>query len=76
MLFIYADMENLLEKNRHFWLQLLVIHCLLIVPLMYQKNHNYYRGKDCMKKFCTDLRKHATKIIDCEQKKRNDVIDK
>ena len=29
-----------------------------------------------MKNFCTDLRKHATKIIDCEQKKRNDVIDK
>ena len=29
-----------------------------------------------MKNFCTDLRKHATKIIDGEQKKRNDVIDK
>ena len=24
---------------------------------------NYYRGKDCMKKFCEDLRIHATKII-------------
>ena len=24
---------------------------------------DYYRGKDCMKKFCKDLRKHATKII-------------
>ena len=24
---------------------------------------DYYRGKDCMKKFCKDLGEHATKII-------------
>ena len=30
---------------------------------------DYYRGKDCMKKFCKDLRKHATKIINYEKKK-------
>ena len=24
---------------------------------------NHYRGKDCMKKFCKDLREHAIKII-------------
>ena len=24
---------------------------------------NYYRGEDCMTKFCKDLREHATKII-------------
>ena len=30
---------------------------------------NYYRGKGCMKKFCKDLRKHATKIINYEKKK-------
>ena len=29
---------------------------------------NYYRGEDCMKRFCKDLREHATKIIDCEKK--------
>ena len=23
---------------------------------------NYYRGKDCMKKFCKDLKEHATRI--------------
>ena len=28
-----------------------------------------YRGKDCMKKFCKDLREHATKIINYEKKK-------
>ena len=30
---------------------------------------NYYRGNDCMKKFCQDLRIHATKIISYEKKK-------
>ena len=30
---------------------------------------NYYRGEDCMKKFCEDLRTHATKIINYEMKK-------
>ena len=27
-----------------------------------------YRGKDYMKRFCIDLRKHATKIINYEKK--------
>ena len=30
---------------------------------------NYYRGDDCMKKFCEDLREHAMKIINYEKKK-------
>ena len=30
---------------------------------------NYYRGNDCMKKLCKDLRIHATKIINYEKKK-------
>ena len=29
---------------------------------------NYYRGGDCMTKFCKDLREHATKIINYEKK--------
>ena len=29
---------------------------------------NYHRGDDCMKRICKDLRKHATKIINCEKK--------
>ena len=31
---------------------------------------NYYRGEDCMTKFCKDLREHATKIINYEKKER------
>ena len=30
---------------------------------------NYCRGKDCMKKFCKDLKEHATRIINYEKKK-------
>ena len=30
---------------------------------------NYYRGDDCMKKFCKDLREHAMKIIEYEKKR-------
>ena len=29
---------------------------------------DYYRGEDYMKKFCKDLREHATKIINYEKK--------
>ena len=29
---------------------------------------NYYRGEDCMTKFCKDLREHATKITNYEKK--------
>ena len=29
---------------------------------------SYYRGEDCMKKFCKDLREHAAKIINYEKK--------
>ena len=28
-----------------------------------ENKHDVYRGKDCMKKFCESLRKHAMKII-------------
>ena len=30
---------------------------------------NYYRGKGCMKKFCKDLKEHATRTINHEKKK-------
>ena len=30
---------------------------------------SYYRGDDCMKKFCKDLRERSTKIINYEKKK-------
>ena len=42
---------------------------LLTVHLMKKNNKlDYYRGKDCLKKFCQDLRKQAKSIIDFEKK--------
>ena len=69
---IYADLESLLEKmdtcydnteksstnkiNKH-------------APSGYSLfTHIVHRGEDCMKKFCLDLREHATKIINYEKK--------
>ena len=34
-----------------------------------ENKHTLYRGKDCMKKFCTALREHAKNIIDFKKKK-------
>ena len=31
---------------------------------------DYYRGEDCMKNFCIDLRENATKIINYEKEKK------
>ena len=80
---IYADLECLLEKistcynnpeksstteiNKHTPSGYsLFTHC------SFDKTKNeldYYRGEDCMKEFYRDLRKHATKIINYEEKK-------
>ena len=80
---IYADLERLLEKistcknnpkesstteiNKHTPSGYsLFTHC------SFDKTKNkldYYRGKDCMKKFCKDLRTHVTKIINYEKEK-------
>ena len=80
---VYADLECLLEKmstcqnnpnelstteiNKHIPSGYLIFtHC----SFDQTKNKlNYYRSKDCMKKFCKDLREHTTKIINFEKKK-------
>ena len=33
-----------------------------------QNKHSFYRGKDCIKKFCGDLKEFATKIISYGEK--------
>ena len=85
---IYADLECLLEKmstcinnpnessttkiNKHVPSGYSIFnHC----SFDESKNKlNYYRGKDCMKKFSKDLREHASKIIKYE-KKKDDFIN-
>ena len=79
---IYADLECLLEKmnachinpeessiteiNKH-----TPSGYSLFTHSSFDKTKNkldYYRGKDCMKKLCKDLREHATKIINYQKR--------
>ena len=79
---IYADLECLLEKmnlrhnnaenssttkiNKHTPSGYsLFTHCSFDTT---KNKLDYYRGKNCMKNFCLDLREHATKIINYEKK--------
>ena len=67
---IYADLESLLETktkiNKHKPSGYsLFTHCLFDTT---KNKLDYYRGKNCMKNFCLDLREHVTKIINYEKK--------
>ena len=80
---IYADLECLLEKmstcinnpnessttkiNKHTPSGYSIFTSCSFDEL--KNKLNYYRGKDCMKKFCKDLKEHATRIINYEKKK-------
>ena len=85
---VYADLECLLEKistyqnnpnesptteiNKH-----VLSGYSLFTHCSFDKTKNkldYFRGKDCMKRFYKDLREHAIKIINYE-KKKNDTIN-
>ena len=80
---VYADLECFLEKmstcqnnpnesstteiNKHTPSGYsLFTHCSFDQT---KNNINCYKGKDCMKKFCKDLREHATKITNYDKKK-------
>ena len=46
--------------------------CLLFTHYSFhssRRKYDFYRGTDCMKKFCLDLRKHATETINYEKNK-------
>ena len=80
---IYADLENLIDKidgcksnsenssptklGKH------ILSCFLTSTILsfisIENKHDVYIGKDCMKKFCESLRKHAIKIINFKKKK-------
>ena len=51
----------------------------LVTCCSFDKSENeqtYYRGKDCMKKFCDDLKKHVNRIINFEMKPMTPITDK
>ena len=79
---IYADLECLLKKidmcqnnpdlssttkiNQH-----IPSGYSICTSCSFDKSNNklsYYRGEDCMRRFCKDLKDHAIKIIDCKKK--------
>ena len=79
---IYVDLECLLKKidtcqnnpelssttkiNQH-----ITSGYSIYTTCSFDKANNklsYYRGEDCMKRFCKDLKDHATKIIDFKKK--------
>ena len=79
---IYADLECLLKKEQFFqnnpensYTQRKAKHkpsgysLNLICSFDETKNrHKFYRRKDCIKRFCDDLKELATEIINCEEK--------
>ena len=40
-----------------------------------ENKHNFYRGGDCIKRFCSDLKELGTKIINYEQKEMIPLTD-
>ena len=79
---IYADLECMLKKidtcqnnpdlssttkiNQH-----IPSGYSIYTSCSFDKSNNklsYYRGEDCMRRFCKDLKDHAKKIIDCKKK--------
>ena len=80
--FVYADIESLLRKtdtcinvpsksstaniNKHE-----MCGYSLVTRCSFDEKRNkidYYRGKDCLKKFCYDLKQQAKSIVDYEKK--------
>ena len=59
-------MKNLTQKKNYaynFW--------LLIGVALNKSKLDCYRGKDCIERFCKDLKRHATEIIIYE---KNEMI--
>ena len=79
---IYADLECLLLKmnicNNNLNMSYTTAKALhkpsgysLLTSCSFDKSENkqtYYRGRDCMKRFCADLKEHVTRITNYEMK--------
>ena len=86
---IYADLECLLIKQQscqnspnESYTERKAMHepsgyaLSLISPFDSKENkHKFYRGKDCIKRFCSDLKELAIKIINYEQKEMIPLTD-
>ena len=43
--------------------------------IWFKRKQTHYRGKDCIKKFCSDLKELGTKIVNYEQKEKIPLTD-
>ena len=79
---IYANLESLLLKQQSFknninesYTEWKAIHepCGYSFDLVFsfdskESKHSFYRGKDCIKRFCSELKELGTKVVNYEQK--------
>ena len=79
---IYAALECLLVKQQESYTERKAIHepcgysLDLVSPFDSKENkHSFYRGKNCIKKFCKELKELGTKIVNYEQKKMIPLTD-
>ena len=61
--------QNILKQQKQVIVFLVNIQCQQLGHLITQKTNTFYRGKDCMKKFCESLREHSKNINYFEKKK-------
>ena len=87
---IYADLECLLIKQQscqnnpnESYTERKAMHepCGYALSLICsfdskENKHNFYRGRDCIKRFCSDLKEVGTKIINYEEKEMIPLTDK
>ena len=87
---IYADLECLLLKQQSCqnnpdksYTERKAIHepCGYSLDLVSsfdvkENKHSFYRGKDCVKKFCKELKEICAKIVNYEQKEMAPLTDK
>ena len=86
---IYADLECLLQKQQSCqnnpdksYTERKAIHepCGYSLDLITsfdkkENKHSFYRGKDCIKKFCKELKELSTKIINWKQNNMDPLTD-
>ena len=77
---IYADLECYTNKS---YTERKAIHepcgCSLDLVSSFdlkENRHSFYRGKDCIKKFCKELKKICIKIVNYKQKEMIPLPDK
>ena len=86
---IYVDLECLLLKQEScqnnpnvYYTERKAIHkpCDYLLDLVWsfdskEEKHSFYREKDCIKRFCIELKELGTKVINYEQKEMTPLTD-